>query len=598
MKREKKYTILNMVFRLYCMAFKQYPLRMLGMSIVLFLNGINSVMVTYFTEKFFNKVEDTVKYGIEIPYVLFVSLGIMLSMIVIAHVLNALENYLGDTIHIWLKQTYMNYLHEKMDRIDLIKFENTTFLDRVAKAVEASGDEGCTFTVVAFMVVFLGNIPYILAMSIYLYRLHPKLLICIFLVFLPTLLSQFLKVNFFADLEENLANPSRRMDYYNECISGINYVRETRQLGAFNYFFKLYKEIVEKVNTYVWKTNGKAAKIDIVMCAITLVGYIGILILLVKYAVGGIISIGAFAAVFQSISMIFEIFDCAIVQQMVSVNSKSGLVRNYLEFLDEEERIMDSKVMDEKTRIIADNVTFSYPNSNNEILKSISLKIENNELLAIVGENGAGKSTLVKLLTGLYQPDKGQVLIGGIDTRECNRNIYQETISGIFQQFQKYKMLIDENVYISKPNKYNADRVKAALNMADADIGHEGNYKLDIMLSREFDGIELSSGQWQRIAIARGIYRDSNIIVLDEPTAAIDPIEEAKIYKKFTELAKGKIAILVTHRIGSCKIADRICVMDKGKIVEIGSHAQLMKKRGKYYSMYIAQSQWYKEEAN
>ena len=156
MKREKKYTILNMVFRLYCMAFKQYPLRMLGMSIVLFLNGINSVMVTYFTEKFFNKVEDTVKYGIEIPYVLFVSLGIMLSMIVIAHVLNALENYLGDTIHIWLKQTYMNYLHEKMDRIDLIKFENTTFLDRVAKAVEASGDEGCTFTVVAFMVVFLG----------------------------------------------------------------------------------------------------------------------------------------------------------------------------------------------------------------------------------------------------------------------------------------------------------------------------------------------------------------------------------------------------------------------------------------------------------
>ena len=171
---------------------------------------------------------------------------------------------------------------------------------------------------------------------------------------------------------------------------------------------------------------------------------------------------------------------------------------------------------------------------------------------------------------------------------------YQRKISGVFQNYQKYKMTLEDNIIISAFNDQKPGKIDQILEKVDIDI-NGGDYPkgTDTVLSTAFGGTDISGGQWQRVAIARGMYKEHEIIVLDEPTAAIDPLEEYALYNRFRAMAKDKTAILVTHRMGSCKIAVRIVVMDEGQIVEEGTHEELMNRNGKYKEMYAAQAQWY-----
>ena len=273
-----------------------------------------------------------------------------------------------------------------------------------------------------------------------------------------------------------------------------------------------------------------------------------------------------------------------------------GEIRNFLEFLRISPSRRDIQQLDKKCEIRMQNVSFRYPNADVEALRDVNLLVQPGETIAIVGENGAGKSTLVKLLMGLYTPSTGIVEYGDTDIKCVEYSALFDRMSGVFQKYSKYALSLKDNVMISDFNAPDSnDRIEKSLgdvhvDKDDLSVFPEG---MDTMLSREFDGVDLSGGQWQRIAIARGIYRDSDLIILDEPTAAIDPIEESNIYREFTHMAEGKTAIIVTHRIGSAKIADRIVVMKNGEIAEAGTHEQLVAQNGVYANMYEAQSKWY-----
>jgi len=244
--------------------------------------------------------------------------------------------------------------------------------------------------------------------------------------------------------------------------------------------------------------------------------------------------------------------------------------------------------------ISANGLTFYYPKSLIPAIDTVSLTINKGETVAIVGENGSGKTTLVKLLCGLYKPDSGQVVIGGQDTIITNDAALFLTTSAVFQNYVRYHQLsLEENVKISEYNSIR-DVVPA---LESAEIIYKDNFTfprgIETILSREFDGTEISTGQWQRVAMAKGVYRQHLFIILDEPTAAIDPLEETRIYKQFAKIAKEKTTLLVTHRLGSARIADKIIVMEHGKISEIGSHHELLKNGKKYAQMWNAQAYWY-----
>ena len=244
------------------------------------------------------------------------------------------------------------------------------------------------------------------------------------------------------------------------------------------------------------------------------------------------------------------------------------------------------------------NVSFRYPGREDWALKNVSMKFKVGRRLAIVGENGSGKTTFIKLLCRLYDPQEGEILLNGIDIRKYNYRDYMQIFSVVFQDFQLLSQPLGENVAGSA--KY--DRARARKALMDAGFGDRLAAMprgLDTMLYKDFaeDGVEVSGGEAQKIAIARALYKDAPFIILDEPTAALDPIAEAEIYEKFNAISGDRTAIYISHRLSSCRFCDEIAVFSDGQVIQQGTHqALLAQESGKYAELWHAQAQYYTKQ--
>ena len=218
------------------------------------------------------------------------------------------------------------------------------------------------------------------------------------------------------------------------------------------------------------------------------------------------------------------------------------------------------------------------------------------EVHALVGENGAGKSTLIKLLLGLYQPTTGRILVDGVDLSEMTIQEWRDQLAVVFQDFARYSFTVQENIgFGDLQHLDDMAAIQAAAEKSEVAEAIEAlPSRYDTMLGKEFaGGQELSQGQWQKLAIARAYLRDAPIVVLDEPTAALDPLAEVEVYRQFQEMSQGKTLLLISHRLGSARLADRILVMHHGQIVEDGTHKQLMARETLYHHLFSTQSHWY-----
>ncbi len=255
------------------------------------------------------------------------------------------------------------------------------------------------------------------------------------------------------------------------------------------------------------------------------------------------------------------------------------------------------KRADRRYEVEFKDVSFKYPGSDIWALRHVNMKFKVGKRLAIVGENGSGKTTFIKLLCRLYDPQEGQILLNGIDIRKYKYDDYMNIFSIVFQDFQLISQPLGNNVAGSM--HYDRDRVQKAL--VDAGFGERlatMEKGLDTMIYKSLseDGVDVSGGEAQKIAIARALYKDAPFIILDEPTAALDPIAEAEIYGKFDEIAGDKTAIYISHRLSSCKFCDEIAVFHEGAVIQQGSHASLVADtNGKYYELWNAQAQYYTE---
>jgi len=545
-------------------------------------------------------------YG-EFLYVL-APLGLLVALAIIGQVGNGLENFFSEAGFIRNEGRYIQRLQMKLSRIPAKKFEDTAFLDDVEKAregvVNIGGFAYFSLQFITYYAVFF------IAVGAYLFWLSPILPIVVIISFVPALIGQIAQIKVFAEVEEQNAPERRRYGYYQRAIADREFYKETRILGAFRYFHRLFSQTLLDVTQKVWRTERKAQSIRLALGLATFAGLGASMFLLFNATMAGTITIGAFAAVLASLARIFYIMEEIIMMNMGENLQDAGKLANYFRLMDMEEVDGEIGTPDFSQGIKAEGIGFTYPGRSEAAISDLSLTILNGETIAVVGENGAGKSTLVRLLTGLYVPDTGKVMVGGLDTRATHPASVSSGTSAVFQNFQRYKMTLGDNVTISgTADAVSVARVNNVLGEAEVGIrvGNEeqgpdaqagqtnSGLDLDIMLSPEFDGIDLSGGQWQRVAIARGLYRHNGFIVLDEPTAAVDPLEEARLYGQFKRLAQGKCAIIITHRLGSAKLADRIIVMENGKIVSEGTHEELIARPGKYADMWEAQAGWYQE---
>ena len=271
-----------------------------------------------------------------------------------------------------------------------------------------------------------------------------------------------------------------------------------------------------------------------------------------------------------------------------------------IEFLELDDEMYKGKLPVEKRsdneyQVEFKNVTFCYPGSNEPALKDFSMKLKIGEKLAVVGMNGSGKTTMIKLLCRLYDPDKGEILLNGVDIRKFKTDEYRQLFSVVFQDYTLFPFQLAQNV--ATDTEYNTELVKKCL--VDSGFGeriNNGGMEMETYLYKDFDdtGIEISGGEAQKIAIARAMYKNSPFVLLDEPTAALDPLAEYEIYTNFDKIIGTKTAIYISHRLSSCQFCEKIAVFHKGSLVQYGSHKELLEdKNGKYYEMWNAQAQYY-----
>lgn len=585
--------LLSLLRQLAMPVFKACPIGFLSYSILSILQSLFLTLETISQQWVFDGATELVTAKNSFYNVLF-SIILLGGIYVVGQILGGAVNIVPDMFLDRIDGKLSFQIHQKASKISPLYYEESKTLNDINKA--ESGKSRAVMFVFTFWMVATFYLPYYFFMGWYLFSLKPILAISIILVFLPVIAIQLIRTKVLSKLEDDAAPIRRQNAYYEGCIVNREYFKETRQLGAFTFFHKLFIDTLKLLQKLTFKAALKANLLELSMRFLTVAGYFGIVYFLFHSLMNGDISLGAFAAVFNSISKLYSIMEEVVCNHIARLASNYGSIQNYLDFIalpeDKQENNNELFLSD----IILEKVSFAYPNSSTFALKNISLTIRKGETLAIVGENGSGKSTLAKLICGLYPPTKGTITYesGGF---EVNRYAVYKRTSSIFQNYQKYKMSLRDNINISQKNRLAMDDVLIGV-ANDAGVKTDSvklfPQSLDTMLSREFDGVDLSGGEWQRIAIARGLYRKSQFIVLDEPTSAIDPYEESHLYEKFAQITKDRTSVLITHRLGSIKIADKIAVLKDGQLVEFGKHKELIANAGEYARLFNSQEQWYK----
>ena len=508
--------------------------------------------------------------------------------------IDGVANFTGEYYAGKSSQAMMNELNLKADRLDALKFEDPEILSQMDQAYR--GAYNVRNLVHVLMDIACLYIPYFVFMGVFLQRAEPMLPLILLLVFVPVLASHFLRSRYYTRLDDRTVMLRRKEEHYMECLTARAFFKETRALGAGTFFLSRYIQAFKNAQELRYRTEIKSQGIAIAANGLTLAGYTAILAVLVSLLIQGRISIGSFSAILAATLEMFAMMTEVLDNRLGELSAGLGQIRKYFRFLDLPEQEYGEVHIDDQKDIVFEGVSFTYPGAERPALAGISLRIAAGETLAIVGENGSGKTTLAKLILGLYRLNQGRIVVGDVPLRELASGSAYKNASCVFQDFQRYQLSLRDNVAISDLAKLSAssdaeiqDALAAAGFRADDQQMAQG---LDTLISKEFGGTDLSRGEWQRLSIARAYYRSHQLIELDEPTAAIDPFEEDRIYRDFMELKRNHTAVIITHRLGAVRLADRVLVLREGRIAGIGTHERLLDESPYYRRLWTAQSRY------
>lgn len=553
-----------------------------------------ALIVDSVVDSFTARVDPFIGLEQALPY-----LGLELGLLLIGAASTQMRTFYEHVLNARLAHTINTEIIRKALALDLHYFEDASFYDKLQNARREADFRALGIINGSYNVV--QNLLTLLSFAVLLLAFSPLITLVLFGATIPAFVAQGRFSNLYFRLLTWRAPEFRRMHYLEHVLTVDSSVKEVKLFNLGEPLLKRYSDAFQIFFREDADLARRRSIMSVGLGVLASLSYYGAYAWIVFLTIGGAITLGgmtfyltlfrqsqgAFQGLFGSITRLYE--HGLFMENLFTFLSLAPQMTPAAQPLPVPPRLQQG--------LEFRNVSFRYPGRDDWALREINLTIAPGEKLALVGPNGAGKTTLIKLLTRLYDPTEGQILLDGVDLRDYDLDEVRRRIGVIFQDFVRYQLTVRENIGFGQIDRLDdAQQIGEAARRGGADdIVATLPSGMETMLGRWFEhGFELSGGQWQKIALSRAFMRDGEVLVLDEPTAALDAEREYEIFQRFRELTAGKIAVLISHRFSTVRMADRIAVIEGGRITEVGSHAELLQQGGAYARLFEMQAAGYR----
>ena len=504
-----------------------------------------------------------------------------------------LDSLLGDLFANKVSVELINHA----SKMDLYQFEDAEFYDKLERARRQTTSRVILMSQVLTQIqdtvtlLFLG-----VGLTVY----NPWLILLLVVAVIPSFISE----NYFNQQGFSLSRswtPQRReLDYLRYIGASDETAKEIKTFNLSDFLSSRFKEVSDKYYQANKKLSIKRASWGSILSALSTTAYYGAYVFIIIQTVGGLITVGDLTFLSGSFNRMRGLLQ-GIMSRFSSIAEQALYLQDLFNFFEikplirtQGKGIIVPRPL--KSGFTFENVGFKYSNSEKWSLRNLSFHFKAGEKLALVGENGAGKTTLVKLLSRLYDPTEGRILLDGVDLREYDLKDLRKAVGVIFQDYVRFQMAAADNIAVGQIDlRQDEARIISAAqkSLADSVINKLPNTYQQLLGKRFGKGVELSGGEWQKVALARAYMRDAQLLILDEPTSALDARAEHEVFLRFAELIQGKSAVLISHRFSTVRMADRILFLENGQLRELGTHEELLAKQGKYAELFDLQAKGY-----
>lgn len=498
-----------------------------------------------------------------------------------------------------LQKSFGMYLYRNLATCDYENIESPQFYNLKQKAQNYIGGQWGEFgKQLDLIFLFIGNFVTLLSVIYILMYLSPIVIVCFVVIFVFNnyISSHYKKRSLQLQMDE-MPSVIRRKKYYEDLTKDVTYAKEIRINRLSEWILKQYRRYMDRFQVTTSKIYRCDVKAKLWLCLSELLKLVVTYGYLIYATANKDLSAGMFTMLFSAITT-FHVTVNQMITESMGISRYKAYFEAFKEYVNPPKMgEWGSKAVDLSNgcKIEFCDVSFHYPGQESNVINHFSATIDANTKVALVGKNGAGKSTLIKLMLGLYSKYDGTIKLNGTDIKEYNREQYQKVFSTIFQDYMLYALTLKENICFDNQEISDVALIEILEKIGFSKKLSTMKQELNTQIYKLFDenGVELSGGEGQKIAIARAISKDAPICIMDEPTAALDPKAEYELYRRFNEIVEERTVIYISHRLASAKYCDKIIVMDNGAVLEEGSHAELLKIGGEYFQMYQTQSQMY-----